>query len=172
MRTFLLLLVSVWLFPIDGVSAQQSYPSNFSADLAVAPSVRDALTYVDDNFDMQVAEWIRITEIPAQSRHEQERGEYLRGQLEALGLEVSVDSIGNVIARRPGTGEGPTIVFAAHIDTVHPLDADHTVRHEGGRLHAPGVFDNSASVTNMLTAARAMHAANLQTKGDVYFMCS
>jgi acetylornithine deacetylase/succinyl-diaminopimelate desuccinylase-like protein len=132
--------------------------------------VLDALGYVDDNFDAQVAEWIKITEIPAQSRHEQVRGEYLKGQLEALGLDVTVDSIGNVIAHRPGTGDGETIVFAAHIDTVHPLDADHTVTRKDGRLHAPGIFDNSASVTNMLTAARAMHAANLQTKGDVYFI--
>jgi len=150
--------------------AQTSYPSNFSQSLATTPVVSDALTYVDDNFDAQVEEWIRITEIPAQSRHEQERGIYLRGQLEALGLEVSIDSIGNVIAKRPGTGDGPTIVFAAHIDTVHPLDADHTVRRENGRLHAPGIFDNSASVTNMLTAARAMHAAGMQTKGDVYLI--
>ena len=170
MRISALLLFAVWFLPFEVVSAQQPFPSNFSEDLAAAPVVRDALSYVDDNFDAQVSEWIRITEIPAQSRHEQVRGEYLRGQLEAIGLEVSIDSIGNVIARRPGTGDGPTIVFAAHIDTVHPLDADLTVRREDGQLHAPGIFDNSASVTNMLTAARAMHAANLQTKGDVYFI--
>jgi acetylornithine deacetylase/succinyl-diaminopimelate desuccinylase-like protein len=132
--------------------------------------VREALSYVDDNFESQIAEWIRITEIPAQSHHEQRRGEFLRGQLEALGLEVSVDSIGNVIARRPGTGGGPTLVFAAHIDTVHPMDADLTVTRRDGQLHAPGVFDNSASVTNMLTAARAMQTADLRTKGDVIFI--
>ena len=170
MRSCLFLLLTAALCPFQSVSAQQTYPTNFSPALATTPVVRDALTYVDDNFDAQVAEWIRITEIPAKSHHEQRRGEYVRGQLEALGLEVSVDSIGNVIARRPGTGGGPTIVFAAHIDTVHPLDADHTVTREDGQLHAPGVFDNSASVTNMLTAARAMHAADLKTKGDVLFI--
>jgi acetylornithine deacetylase/succinyl-diaminopimelate desuccinylase-like protein len=170
MRTCLVALLVASFLTIESMSAQQSYPSNFSTDLAAVPSVRDALSYVDDNFDTQVDEWIRITEIPAQSRHEKVRGEYLRGQLELLGLEVSVDSIGNVIAKRPGTGDGPAIVFAAHIDTVHSLDADHTVTRADGRLHAPGIFDNSASVTNMLTAARAMFAANVQTKGDVYFI--
>lgn len=170
MRLFHLLLISAALFPFERGAAQQSYPSSFSPALAEVPAVRDALNYVDDNFDAQVAEWIRITEIPAQSRHEQRRGEYLRAQLEALDMEVSVDSIGNVIARRPGTGDGPTIVFAAHIDTVHPLDADHTVTRKDGRLHAPGIFDNSASVTNMLTAARAMHAVDLKTNGDVLFI--
>ena len=170
MRTCLALLVALLLLPVENAAAQESYPSNFSVALTTEPSVRDALAYVDENFDTQVAEWIRITEIPAQSRHEQVRGEYLKGQLELLGLEVTIDSIGNVIAKRPGTGDGPTMVFAAHIDTVHPLDADLAVRREDGKLHAPGIFDNSASVTNMLTAARAMHAANVQTKGDVYFI--
>jgi acetylornithine deacetylase/succinyl-diaminopimelate desuccinylase-like protein len=170
MRTCLFLLLAAWFMPFEGVTAQQNFPTNFSDALAATPSVRDALAYIDDNFEAQVTEWIRITEIPAQSRHEQARGEYLQSQLEALGLQVTVDSIGNVVARRPGTGDGPTIVFAAHIDTVHPLDADHAVRREDGRLHAPGIFDNSASVTNMLTAARAMFAATVQTKGDVYFI--
>ena len=170
MRFFVFLVLTAILHPFQSVSAQQTFPSNFSPALAARPVVRDALTYVDDNFDAQIAEWIRITEIPAQSRHEQVRGEYLKGQLEALGLEVSVDSIGNVIGRRPGTGDGPTLVFAAHIDTVHPLDADHTVTRADGKLHAPGIFDNSASVTNMLTAARAMHSTDMQTSGDVYFI--
>jgi len=170
MRRCLVLIAAVLVLSIESTSGQESYPSNFSVVLTTQPTVQDALSYVDDNFDTQIAEWIRIAEIPAKSRFEQERGEYLKGQLELLGLEVSIDSIGNVIAKRPGTGSGPTLVFAAHIDTVHPLDADHTVRREGGKLHAPGIFDNSASVTNMLTAARAMHAANMQTEGDVYFI--
>ena len=170
MRSLFFLLLFGAALSVHGANAQQNYPSSFSLNLVNVPSVQDALSYVDENFETQIEEWIRITEIPAKSRFEQARGDYLKGQLEALGLEVSVDSIGNVIAKRPGTGGGPTLVFAAHIDTVHPLDADHTVRRENGRLHAPGIFDNSASVTNMLTAARAMHAANVQTKGDVYFI--
>ncbi len=170
MRIAIYLLLAAVTVQFQTVSAQQTYPSNFSPELAATPVVGDALTYIDDNFDAQVTEWIRITEMPAKSRQEQRRGEYLRRQFEAIGLEVSIDSIGNVIAKRPGTGDGPTVVFAAHIDTVHPMDADHTVTRENGRLHAPGVFDNSASVTNMLTAARAMHAANLLTRGDVYFI--
>lgn len=170
MRFLVMFLLTVVCIPHQDILAQQAYPTNFSTSLATTPVVVDALAYVDDNFETQIAEWIRIAEIPAQSRQEQRRGEHLRTQLEALGLEVSTDSIGNVIARRPGTGGGPTIVFAAHIDTVHPMDADHTVTRRDGRLFAPGIFDNSASVTNMLSAARAISAAGLETKGDVYFI--
>jgi len=153
-------------------AAQATYPTKFSPALAEEPGVREALAYLDENFESQVADWIGITEIPAKSTFEAERGKYVRARLEALGLEVSVDEAGNVTARRPGTGGGPTVVFAAHMDTVHPMDTDLRVTRKDGRLHAPGIFDNSASVANMLHAARALDAAKVRTKGDVIFVAT
>ncbi len=170
MRNWVILLLAVVGLSMQDLSAQENYPTQFSNELVSQPVVRDALAYIDDNFETQISEWIRIAEIPAQSRQEQTRGLYLRSQLEALGLEVTIDSIGNVIAKKPGSGGGQTVVFAAHIDTVHPMDADHTVTRRDGKLFAPGIFDNSASVTNMLSAARAITASGLETKGDVYFI--
>lgn len=160
--------------------AEPDYPTRFDESLAQRPAVRDALAWIESGFEDQVAEWIRITEIPGASRHEQERGAYVKAQLEAEGLIVTVDSIGNVIARRPGTGGGETVVFAAHMDTVHPLDTDVTVKHDSadvaGRpsrvLRAPGIFDNSASVANMLAMVRALNRANVQTSGDLVFIAT
>jgi acetylornithine deacetylase/succinyl-diaminopimelate desuccinylase-like protein len=75
------------------------------------------------------------------------------------------------MAVRKGAGGGPTIVFAAHLDTVHPPDANLTVtRRADGTLHAPGVFDNSASVANLLQALRAMAAAGIRTRGDLILL--
>ena len=152
---------------LPAAAQQQPYPTKFSRTLADLPAVRDALRHIDDHFDAQLAEWIRITEMPAQSRHEERRAAYVRAQLESLGLPVTVDSIGNVTTRLRGTGGGPTLVFAAHLDTVHPLETDVTVTRRGDALHAPGVFDNSASVANALQAIRAMLAAGVRAKGDV-----
>ena len=159
-------------------SAQQQYPSRFSAELAARPAVRDALAWLDAHFERQVEEWIRITEIAAPSRQEQRRAAYVKAQLEAEGLTVTIDSIGNVTARRAGTGGGETVVIAAHLDTVHPIDTDVTVRPDSTRqdgrtrriLRAPGVFDNSASVANMLAMARALNRANVRTRGDIVFV--
>jgi tripeptide aminopeptidase len=51
---------------------------------------------------------------------------------------------------------------------VFPVGTNITVRKmPDGTMHAPGVFDNTASVTNMLQAARAMQAAKIRTKGDI-----
>ena len=155
------------------LAAQQtSYPTKFSPAIAQQPAVRDALKWLETDFPKHVEEWIRITEIPAKSQHEQARAAYVRQQLESLGLQVTIDSIGNVTARRPGEGGGETVVFAAHLDTVHPLDTDVTVRRDGNILRAPGIFDNSASVANMLAIARAMKATNVRTKGDVIFVAT
>jgi acetylornithine deacetylase/succinyl-diaminopimelate desuccinylase-like protein len=94
----------------------------------------------------------------------------VKEQLEKVGLVVTIDSIGNVIARRPGTGGGDTVVFAAHLDTVHPMDTDVTVTRDGNILRAPGVFDNSASIANMLAIVRALNHTNVRTRGDIIFI--
>jgi len=152
------------------LAAQQRYPTSFSPQLAQRPAVRDALAWIESNFPRQVEEWILITEIPGTSRHEEARGAYLREQMERAGLEVTVDSIGNVIGRRRGTGGGATVALAAHLDTVHPLDTDVKVRRDGDVLRAPGIFDNSASVANMLAVARALDHAGVRTRGDILFI--
>src|SRR4249920_1527808 len=94
---------------LAALMAAQPGSSKFSTALAERPDVRQALTYIDQRFDVQVREWITLTEIPAQSTHEQKRAAYIRGQLETLGLKPTIDPIGNVVARRAGTGGGPTI---------------------------------------------------------------
>jgi hypothetical protein len=147
--------------------ARGQTPTNFSPELANAPAMRDALKWLDSNFNNQVVEWIRITEIPGTSRHEQQRAAYVRAEMEKEGLSVTVDSIGNVIGVRKGSGNAPSVVFAAHLDTVHPLDTDVRVKRDGKVLRAPGIFDNSASVANMLATIRALNKANIRTQGDL-----
>jgi len=155
-----------------GQQQPESYPSLWSPRTASAPAVREALAWIDGNFPAQVQEWVRITQIPAQSTHEQRRATYVAEQMRAEGLEVSVDSIGNVTGRRRGEGGGPVVVFAPHMDTVHPLDTDVTVKVDGGTLRAPGVFDNSASVADMLAVVRALNRAHVRTRGDLVLVAT
>jgi tripeptide aminopeptidase len=151
---------------------QERYPTLWSPRTAGAPAVREALAWIDGNFAAQVQEWVRITQIPAQSTHEQRRAAYVAEQMRAAGLEVSIDSIGNVTGRRRGQGGGPVVVFAPHLDTVHPLDTDVTVKVDGGTLRAPGVFDNSASVADMLAVVRALDHAHVRTRGDLVLVAT
>jgi tripeptide aminopeptidase len=152
--------------------AQASVPdsSRLGPEVTDAPPVQAALSWLEENFSDQVEEWILITEIPAPSTKEEERGAYVRRVMEEEGLEVSVDALGNVTGRRRGIGGGPTLVFAAHLDTVHPEGTDVTVRRDGDILHSPGIFDNSASVANMLAVIRALNQAGVRTRGDILFI--
>ena len=152
-------------------AAQAPYPTKFSPAIAARADVKQALAYLDTHFDSQVSEWIMLTEIPGTSGHEQKRADYVKAELVKLGLTPETDTMGNVWARRAGTGGGPTVVFAAHMDTVHPLDTPLKVRREdNGTLHAPGIFDNTASIANQLQALRAMRDAKIETKGDLIFL--
>ena len=168
MRT--LTVASIFLVLAQTAAAQQ--PTKWNPRIAQRPEVRQALQWLEANYPTQVEEWIRITEIPGTSKHEQKRGEYIRAEMEKEGLAVTVDSIGNVIGVRKGTGNGETVVFAGHMDTVHPLDTDVKVRRDGNVLRAPGIFDNSASVANMLATIRALNHAKVQTKGDLIFIAT
>lgn len=150
--------------------AQRGYPTYWSKAIAERADVKAALSYLDRSFPSQVEEWIRIAEMQGKSEHEQERGVYVQRMMEAEGLVVSVDSIGNVVGRRAGAPAGPTIVFAAHLDIVHPLGTDLRVRRNDDTLHAPGIFDNSASVANMLAVIRALRAGNVKTTANFVFI--
>jgi acetylornithine deacetylase/succinyl-diaminopimelate desuccinylase-like protein len=155
------------------VAARQPYPSKFNPGIAQQPRVAAALKYVDDHRGAQLEEWVRLTEIPAPSKMEQRRAAYIKLEMEKAGLaDVHLDEIGNCVGTRKGAGGGPTVVFAAHMDTVHPAETPLKVRRDGRVLRAPGVFDNSASCANMLAAIRAMKSAGVQTRGDLVFIAT
>lgn len=153
------------------VSAQVAAQTKFSPEIAARADVKQALTYIDQHFEAQVAEWILLTEIPGLSGHEQKRAAYISAELTKLGLTPQTDTMGNVWAVRKGTGGGPSVVFAAHMDTVQPLDTPLKVRVEdNGTMHAPGITDDTAALPAQLQALRAMRDANIQTKGDLVFL--
>lgn len=90
------------------------FPSLFQPSIATDPRIQKAISSIDERRDMLVGEWIRITEVPSPSGGEQKRASYIRAELEAMGLiDVGVDPMGNLSARRKGTEPGPPIVFAA-----------------------------------------------------------
>lgn len=139
--------------------------SGLMQDAAVA----EAMAWVDAHADQVADEAIRICEIPAPTFDEGERAKYVRGRFEALGLEdVTIDAAGNVRGRRPGTGAGPGLAMAAHLDTVFPRETNVKVRREGSCLLAPGIGDNSVAIAALLAMVEALNAAGVKTGGDLY----
>lgn len=171
-RTVAAVVLPCLVATLGAQAPEPRYPTQWDAALLRRPDLKAALAELERAFPRQVEEWIAIAEMPGKSRHEERRAAHVRRAMEAEGLAVTTDSMGNVTGVRKGTGGGPTIVFAAHVDIVHPLETDLKVSRQGDTLRGPGIFDNSASVANMLAAIRAMNAAKVRTKGDLVFVAT
>jgi tripeptide aminopeptidase len=170
--TRLLTAAALGLFAATALHAQQTpqYPTSWDPKLMERADIKSAMRLIETNFPQQVEEWVRLTELPGKSGLEQARGAFVKAEFEKQGLTPTVDSIGNIIAVRKGTGGGPTIVIMAHMDVVFPNETPKSVRRSGDTLFAPGVGDNTASVANMLATLRTMNATNFTSKGDIIFI--
>src|SRR5579859_3616862 len=75
----------------------------------------------------------------------------------ALGCETEIDAAGNVLCPL-GPRDGQAAVLAAHLDTVFPAEQPIAIRHDeaSGRIHAPGIGDNSLGVAALLELARRL----------------
>jgi len=135
-------------------------------------SVKAALEQIQRNDERTLQEQIEISEISSPPGKEQTRAnDYVR-RLRELGLiDVTIDSEGNVIARRPGARKGaPTLVVSAHLDTVFAEGTNVKVRRDAKRYYGPGIGDDARGLTVLLTVLRAMQENKLRTQGDVLFV--
>lgn len=132
--------------------------------------VQQALSEIEGREPATIREQFRMTEIPAPPFMEQERAEYFLQQLRARGLEDAyIDSEGNALGIRHGSGDGPTILVAAHLDTVFPEGTDTTVELRGGRYYAPGIGDDTRGLAALLSVIQAFEDSGIQTVGDIIF---
>lgn len=69
----------------------------------------------------------RICEVPAPTFAEERRAAFVRDEFVAQGIEPWTDEVGNVYARRQGSGQG-VLLLAAHLDTVFPVETALVVR--------------------------------------------
>ncbi|HTE44706.1 MAG TPA: M20/M25/M40 family metallo-hydrolase [Gemmatimonadaceae bacterium] len=133
--------------------------------------VRAALDLIKADNAWTLQQQVELTQIPSPPFKETARGLEYKKRLETLGLKnVRIDSVGDVIAERPGTGNGPTVMISGHLDTVFPEGTDVTVKHDGDKLRAPGIGDDDRGLAVVLAVARAFEKSGVQTNGTVYFV--
>ncbi len=114
----------------------------------------------------------RVCRIPAPTGQEAERARFVADALAARGLAVEVDDLGDVIARRPGRGARPTLMLAAHTDTVFPEGTPIAVERADGRLTGPGIGDNSLGVAGLVTLVDLLEEAGVETPGDLLLVAN
>jgi acetylornithine deacetylase/succinyl-diaminopimelate desuccinylase-like protein len=164
------ILPAFLLFLALPLAAQESLDAAVKRLLA-DPRFTAAMATIDREHDRLVDDIITLTEIPAPPFKEDARAAAYMAMLKAHGLaDVQQDEAGNVMGVRRGTGGGPLIAIAAHLDTVFPEGTDVTVKRDGTRLSAPGIGDDTRSLAVLLAMIRAMDAAKIQTRSDILFI--
>jgi acetylornithine deacetylase/succinyl-diaminopimelate desuccinylase-like protein len=93
-------------------------------------------------------------------------------RFQELGLkDASIDTEGNVIGLRKGSGGGrPKLVVSAHLDTVFPEGTDVSVKEKDGVILAPGIGDDSRGLAALLSLIKSINANEITTVGDVMFV--
>jgi acetylornithine deacetylase/succinyl-diaminopimelate desuccinylase-like protein len=135
------------------------------------PDVRAALETLRRDNAWTLEQQRTICEVPAPPFGEAARAAELARRFAALGLHaVRIDSVGNVLAERPGRAPRPLVVLSGHLDTVFPEGTDVSVKVEGTRLTAPGIGDDCRGLAVLLSVARALDAAKVRTDGPILFV--
>ena len=163
-----------FLLPLLVLAASASAQENlFKPAIAEKPAIKKAFAHIDAVQDAIQAEWIKLTEIPAPSKEEKLRIEYMKSAMARVGLTgIEQDSIGNVWGTYKGSAPGPQVVFAAHMDTVFPMGTPIKVKEIDGRYHAPSIGDDTGALVALLHAFDAMKKSGVQTRGDIIFLAS
>lgn len=109
----------------------------------------------------------RICVVPAPTGDEQRRGEFVASLLRERGYMPTVDTVGNVYARRGRRGTGPILLLLAHLDTVFPLSTPLKIERNANILRGPGIGDNCLSIAAMLGVLDILDAMNQETAADI-----
>lgn len=164
MRTAAFVLVVIAGSSASGEAQAVSVPTRHPRVVAALDAIRADNRWT---LDQQVS----ICEIPAPPFKEAARAAEYKRRFEQLGLkDVRIDAEGNVIATRPGKGNGPTVMVAGHLDTVFPEGTDVRVTRQGTVMKGPGIGDDCRGLAVILQVAKSFDKARVETGGTIYFV--
>ncbi len=126
-------------------------------DVAELRGIRECLQWFTREKQWINETHLQLCRVPAPTFLEQERAEWMLGQLRASGWEATLDRAGNVIATMSPDSAGPYVALTAHLDTVlAPRSKDEITVEPDGRFRGPGVSDHGAGLTALMAIARAL----------------
>lgn len=116
---------------------------------------------------------IAIQQIPAPFFYEKERAEFMRKRFQDENLvDISIDEIGNVYARLPGSGSNKPILVSAHLDTVFPLEMELGVERLADKVSGPGIGDNAIGLAGLIGLVWELNQRHIELKSDIWFVAN
>lgn len=151
-------------------TAEASYKTEIET-ITKNKKIQQAFEIIQELEPTSIKELIELTEIPAPPFGEEKRAKRFKEMLQEAGIDsIWIDAVGNVVALRKGNGNGKTIVFEAHLDTVFPIETDVNVKMKGDTMYAPGIGDDTRGLSMLLTVLKAMNRATISTASDILFI--
>lgn len=133
-----------------------------SPSVSGSASVSESDLALNDTERLQMIAFLQeLVQTPSPTTHEQVVAKLIHDRLRAVGIEdVRVDRTGNVIAQL-GDGNGPTLLYDAHMDTVFATDAHwpydpHEAAIHEGILYGLGACDMKGAIAALVYAAKRL----------------
>ncbi len=104
---------------------------------------------------------------------EKEIAEYIAHNLQQIGIQPVIDELSknryNVIGVIKGTGNGKSLMFNGHTDTVsvENMKNPFSAKISGGKLYGRGAYDMKGGLAAMLAAAKGIVDNEIELKGDL-----
>ena len=118
-------------------------------------SKKDLFDWCESQAEEQISLLTQLAAIPAPSHCEHKRASFIQRWLKNYGAEdVTTDSALNVILRISAQPGIPMLVCMAHTDIVFSDTGPLPVKIENGKIHAPGVGDDTANVVALMLCAK------------------
>lgn len=134
--------------------------------------VQAARKFVRATDQETVADMLTLVRVAAPPFGEGARAGLVADRLRALGLSVSIDEVGNVIAEPVEASNEPPVIVSAHLDTIFPAETIIEVKRHGTRISAPGIADNARGLAAMLAVARAQQHAEITTPHPIVYVAT
>ncbi len=117
---------------------------------------------------------VQIQQIPAPTFEEKRRAEFACDLFMEEGLaDVSLDAAGNAYGRLKGGASGAKpLIVSAHLDTVFPAGTDLTVTRSTGKIHGPGLGDNSLGVAALFGLLWMLRERKSIPAGDIWLVAN
>ena len=159
------------LLVVGSAAFGQQGSANIGDRLMQQPAAAAAVRMADALEPWVLDQQVALCEVPAPPFAEKARAEVYRQAFLRYGLRnVRIDAVGNVVGERPGVGNGPHLVFSAHLDTVFPEGTAVKVSRRDGQLHGPGITDDCRGLAVLLGVLRALQEAEVATPGRMTFV--
>lgn len=134
--------------------------------------IKKAMQILEETHEAIVDLQMQLCAIRSPSNMEETRAKHFYALMSQIGLDhVYMDEVNNVIGLWKGTGDGPTLVVAAHMDTVFGPEIDCTpVKKEDGFIWGPGICDDTRGMVEVYAIAKTMCETGIRAKGDILFV--